>query len=76
MRKKIEKLTPGIRMQTAVDLGYKPRAKPCIYLYNLPPRDFGGPYHPVGRGAGFSRFLLFAAGEGESLTADGPCELV
>jgi hypothetical protein len=25
------------------------------------------------RGAGFSRFLLFAAGEGESLSAVGPC---
>jgi hypothetical protein len=28
---------------------------------------------PVGRGAGFSRFLLLAVGGGESHAADGPC---
>jgi uncharacterized protein (TIGR02284 family) len=31
------------------------------------------PFETVGRGAGFSRFLLLAAGGGESRTAGGPC---
>jgi len=48
--------------------------RPCIYLYNFPLEiHFRRPLETGSRGTGFSRFLLFAAGEGESLTAGGPC---
>ena len=55
---------------------YKPTDNPCIYSYNTRRRALSAwrPLEPVGRGAGFSRFLLLAAGGGESRTAGGPCQ--
>jgi hypothetical protein len=45
----------------------------CIYPCTLAAGHFRRTFEPVGRGAGFSRFLLLAVGKGESLPADGPC---
>jgi hypothetical protein len=54
---------------------YKPTAHPSIYLSisTAEPNFTRRSFEPVGRGAGFSRFLLLAVGAGESRPADGPC---
>src|SRR5450756_1374343 len=60
-------------------LDANPCRKPCIYVFStcsklLAAGEFsGGPYQTAGRGAGFSRFLLLVAGEGESRPAGEPC---
>ncbi len=49
---------------------YSPSTRFFVLAADISPADL---IKTAGRGAGFSRFLLLAAGQGESLSAGGPC---